>query len=183
MQDVYVREPEGARQEGTVAFRQTVGTGVRAVAEHQAVDQQLALDRRHRAQHPRIAGGQEAHHGHEQPRGVEFRMTVALREGLAGLVERLGADIGVHALAQRPPAVERCFEAEALRILDGAIHRDPGHHLGIGEMPAVAARFPDAVVRLLPDSSEVLGAEDLHRPRRVWISQTASASHTPKISS
>ena len=54
---------------------------------------------------------------------------------------------------ERPPAVDRAVEAELLDRLDGPVERDPGHHLGVGEVPPRAAHLPDALVRLAPRST------------------------------
>src|SRR5262249_7893082 len=45
--------------------------------------------------------------------------------------------------------------AELLRAPDRAIEGDPRHDLGIGEVLAPAAGFPDAFIRLAPDALEV----------------------------
>ena len=45
---------------------------------------------------------------------------------------------------------------KASALADRAVERDPGHHLGVGEVPRPAAHLPDALVRLAPDRLEVL---------------------------
>src|SRR5262245_59021915 len=40
--------------------------------------------------------------------------------------------------------------------LDRAVEGNPRHHLGMGEMLRWAADLPDALVRLIPDTSEML---------------------------
>jgi hypothetical protein len=40
--------------------------------------------------------------------------------------------------------------AHQLDRLDGPVEGDPGHHLGVGEVPPWAADLPDALVRLAP---------------------------------
>ena len=57
---VGIGQPEGAGQEGALARRQAVHVFLGAVAQHQIIDHQLALDRGHRAVHARIFGRQEA---------------------------------------------------------------------------------------------------------------------------
>ena len=52
---VVVGQPEAARQERALGSRQPVGAAVGLVAEHEAVAQQVLLDRRDRALHARIA--------------------------------------------------------------------------------------------------------------------------------
>ena len=75
--------------------------------------------------------------------------------------------IVVDPIADRRPAIERSFEPVLLDPLDGAIHRDPGHHLGVGEVPRRAAHFPDAAIRFVPVRFEELDERMLDAPRAV----------------
>ena len=49
--------------------------------------------------------------------------------------------------------------------LDGAVKRNPGHYLGIGEVFPPSARFPNTLVRLLPDGFEMLDQAAKHGKR------------------
>src|SRR5919198_102574 len=81
-----VDEPEGARQEGALAGRQAVDRHrllVRLVALDEAGADELALDCRHRADHARVVGREEAdERDHEQAR-VDPLRAVEADEGLA----------------------------------------------------------------------------------------------------
>src|SRR5690554_6376583 len=156
LQGVVVGEPEAAGQEGAFSRRQAVHAVLRAVAQDEAVHQELALDRGHRAEDARIVGRQEAHDRYKQEARIELLASEALREGVAAAVEALFADRGVHALAQRAPALDGCFEPEALGVAQRPVEGDPGHHLGIGEMAPASAHLPDALVRLFPYLFQVL---------------------------
>src|SRR5687768_11881688 len=75
---------------------------------------------------------------------------VGLREAPALLAVSAQADIIENCLAQRLPTFEIAFEIELLDRLHRAIHRDPRHHFGMGEVPARATDFPDSLVWLVP---------------------------------
>jgi hypothetical protein len=49
----------------------------------------------------------------------------------------------VDLLAQAAPAVDGAAQTESLDRLDGAVERDPSHHLQVREVTARAAHFPD----------------------------------------
>ena len=56
------------------------------------------------------------------------------------------------------------MQSKLFDTLDGAIHRDPRHHLRMGELPSRAADFPDAFVRLLPIGFEEVQERALEAP-------------------
>jgi hypothetical protein len=49
-----IREPEGAWEEVALAGRQTIDAGMRSIAQHQSVDDELALDGLDGAPHARV---------------------------------------------------------------------------------------------------------------------------------
>jgi hypothetical protein len=67
----------------------------------------------------------------------------------------MGADIGMDALAHRPPIVDRSLETVALGAADAAIVRHPAHHLGKHVVLGRTAPFPDAAVGLSADLAEM----------------------------
>src|SRR4051812_15715586 len=68
-------------------------------------------------------------------------------------------------VAQRTPAVDRTIEPEPLDGLDRAVDGDPGHDLGVDEVPARPADLPDAFVRLAPRVLDVAQERELELPR------------------
>src|SRR5437868_10722608 len=112
-----VDEPERARQEDALAGRQAVDRlrlVVRAVALDEAVADELALDRRHRADHPRVVGRQKAdERDHEQARIDALRAVEAderVELGVESAPEHLVVDLGPHLT----PPLDRAGAAEAL---------------------------------------------------------------------
>ncbi len=69
--------------------------------------------------------------------------------------------------SQRRPAVQRAGQPPLGDALDGPVHRDPGHHLGVDEVPARPADLPDALVGLAPPGLQELHQLALQRPRVV----------------
>ena len=67
-----VGEPEAAGEERALARRQPVARPRRVVAQHEAVLDQLALDRRDRADDARIVGRQEADQRDQQQARVQL---------------------------------------------------------------------------------------------------------------
>src|SRR5919197_64707 len=122
------------------------------------------LDRRHRADHARIVGGQEADERDHEQAGVDPLRAVEADErvelGVEALAEHLVVDLRAHAA----PAVDRAGAAEALDGLHAAVERDPGHHLRVREVAARPAHLPDSFVGLLPRVLEVAEEEPPERP-------------------
>src|SRR5919204_1472941 len=162
-----VDEPEGARQEGSFAGRQAVDRHrllVRLVALDEAVADELALDRRHRADHARVVGGEEAdERDHEQAR-VDPLAAVEADEGVELGVEAATEHLVVDLRPHPAPPVDRPAAAEALDRLHAAVERDPRHHLRVREVAPRPAHLPDALVRLLPGMLEVPQEAPLERP-------------------
>src|SRR6185437_6332640 len=69
------------------------------------------------------------------------------------------AHILVNVVAYPSQAVERTIPADLLadllQNLDRAVEGDPSHHLGVRKVLRGAAYFPDALVRQMPNPSEV----------------------------
>jgi hypothetical protein len=160
-----VGKPERAWQEEPFAGRQSIDVPGRAIAQHEAVDGELALDRFDRRAHARILVRQEADERHEQQARVERRRSVALHEHAARVIDALRAHLGMDARAHVAPVLDRAIQAVALHRLDRAIDRHPRHHPGVGERLRIAAHLPDAAVRLLPVVREEIDERPLHVPR------------------
>src|SRR5262245_34807200 len=98
LQDEVVREPEAAGQKHALSRRQPVQALVRAVAHHEAVDRQLALDRFHGPFDARIAAWQEADDRDQEQARVELARAVVLDERVTARVIAVPAHVGVDAL-------------------------------------------------------------------------------------
>ena len=183
-QRVVVGEPEAAGEEGALVRRQAVDRAVvrRRVARTKPSSQQLALDRRDRAD--ARAGRPPA--GSRRAGSAAALASSSVRA--VGLGE--GAALGVVARARRPrrgsasrsarQRLERRRRGRSARVgLTRAVDRDPGHHLGVGEVAARAAHLPDALVGLAPvrlderraaraASAQTLGRRRSSPARRAW---------------
>src|ERR1051326_727971 len=176
-----VDQPEAARQECTLARRQPVLGRAGVVAQHQTIDQELALDRRDRAAHARVLRGQETERGNQQQARIEIAGAVALHETAEVLVETVAADVRVNLGAQGAPAIDRAFEPKAFRALDRAIECDPGHDLRIGELLAARAHLPDALVGLAPDLFQMLEQFLLQFPAGTGRAEAAEARMVQRV--
>ena len=142
----------------------------------EAVADEGSLDRGDRADHPRVVGRQEAdERDHEQAR-VEPLGAVEADEGVELGVEPLAKHLLVDLGADLAPAVGRAAAAEPLDRLHAPVEGDPGHHLGVREVPSRAADLPDAVVRLLPCVFQVAEHTTLERPRLLRHLELVDAS-------
>src|SRR3546814_12848812 len=60
----------------------------------------------------------------------------SLHETVLRRVEAFVADLGMNRVAHGAPAFQRRMQAELFGRTHRAVEGDPGHHLGMGEMPA-----------------------------------------------
>src|SRR5690606_20838405 len=104
----------------------------------------------HGAGHARIVAGQEADSGNQKQARIDLLRAVGPDEAVELLVEALLADFFMDGLPDLSPALEGTVELEALRALDGAVERDPGHDFRIDEVLRAAAHLPDAFIGALP---------------------------------
>src|SRR5262245_53617839 len=102
----------------------------------------MALDRRNGAAHPDIVRRQESDQWDQQQARIEFLRSVALHEAVPFGVEAVPAYVVVDAPTQRSPSSNRPREAELFAAADRAVDGDPGHDLGIREMPRRPAHLP-----------------------------------------
>src|SRR6266545_2670658 len=168
-----VDEPERARQEDPLAGGQPVDALLAAVAEDEAVIDEVAADRVDRAAHARVARGEKAdERNHEQAR-VERVRAVVLRERAEALVVAVTDHVRRDLVAHATPAVGVSLETLLLHRAHGAVERDPGHHLRVDEVALLAADLPDAVVGLAPARRATLPPPRGSRPTRA---QAGSAS-------
>ena len=114
--------------------------------------------------HARVLGIDEADERHQQHGGVEALAAQRLGEGAEALVVAFLEDLGLDAVAQRPPGVQRPLEAELLDPLDRAVEHHPGHGLRGREVLRRAPDLPDAAVRLVPDLLDMLDQRPLDVP-------------------
>src|SRR5262249_16234846 len=128
----------------------------RLVTPDQAIAQQPPLDCLDGAAHARVLGRKKTHQWQQQNAGIEVLRAVGAHERAKRAVEAAAAYILMYALAQTPPAPQRCLQPELLSTLYHTIQSPPGHDFRVGEVPCLAADLPDAAVGLLPDPFEVL---------------------------
>jgi hypothetical protein len=116
------------------------------------------------------------------PQEVEFQTTSAGISGSAFPI-KIGSDFslgirdqsyphvvtsthfGMNGLARLFPRFRWALESESIDSLDGSIDCDPGHHLGMGEMPSRAAHFPDPLVRPSPGGLDEIDQAACAGPR------------------
>src|SRR6185312_17520830 len=72
-------------------------------------------------------------------------------------------------------------QAELLGALDAAVEGDPHHRLRVGEVPGLAAHFPDAAVGLLPDRLEMGEQRALQIPAGVACGEAARAPLVQRV--
>src|SRR6478752_1123123 len=178
-----VHEPERAREERPLVAGKAVHRAVLgAVAADQAVVGQPLAHRVDRADHPGVVGRQEAGAHDEQRRGVELPGSVVLGERVAYGVVPLLEDLRVHGVPHRPPPVGVPRQAGVL--LQGAhrpVGRDPGHHLGVDEVPAFAAHLPEALVRLTPAGLQEAEQTELQIPGVRLVVESGGAGHPERV--
>src|SRR5262249_16261157 len=153
---VIVGQPEATRDKDAFSRHQTINIRLCSITQYKAVDHELPLDRHDGAAHSWIVRRQEANEGDQQEARVKFAAAEALRKGVALAGESEPTDRRVHAVANLPPGIQRCVEAEPLGIAYRAIQSDPRHDLGESKVAAAASYFPDTLVWLLPDLLETL---------------------------
>jgi hypothetical protein len=112
------------------------------------------------------------------------RAVIDLGEGAKICVKRPRADFIVDLGAYLAPMLRRAFEAIEFDALDSSVERDPRHHLRMGEMAALAAHLPDAVIGITPDRLEMIeqralkfpeAARYCRRPARAWCSASITS--------
>ena len=95
-QHVVVGQPEAAGEERAFAGGQSVVGRVAVVAQHEAVDEQVLLDRRDRAAHARIVGRQKADERNDAAGSASSSFDpYACTNALSSRVEAVRADVGV----------------------------------------------------------------------------------------
>ena len=115
-QGIIVGEPEAAGEEGALPLGQPVQAAVGLIAQDQPIDQEPALDRRHRLDETRIFGGQEADDGQQQQAGIEAPRAIGLDEMPAPRVQGVTTDLAVDTVAQPSPMpARRRIDIEANR--------------------------------------------------------------------
>lgn len=147
-----IDKPEGAREKRAFAGGETVDIRVLVgvVTLDETVGGEFALDGVDGANDTRIVDRQKADERQHEETRIELGGAVELGEDSAGGVVALRANLQVNAIASFAPAVEFAVELELFEGFDAAIEGDPGHDLRMGEMPARAANFPNALVGLVP---------------------------------
>src|SRR5262249_12499113 len=145
-----IDEPERARQEGAFSRWHAVEMPFGAISEQHAVPREVSLDGLDGAANARIIWREETDEGQKQQTGVQSRTAVGLCERAEVMVPGLVADLGVDVAADAAPPFDGSFAAELLTEFDPAVERHPRHHLGVREVPRLAAPFPHPMVRFAP---------------------------------
>src|SRR3954470_9361006 len=93
LEQVVVAEPEGAGQEGALAWREAVVGERGVVAVDEAVDEEALLDEAHGPAHALVRRGEEADERHEEETRVHLLRAIRLHERADRWVERALADL------------------------------------------------------------------------------------------
>src|SRR6185312_7591081 len=97
----------------------------------------------------------ETHQRYEQQACIQGFRAIGLHEAAELGIVGLGAYVGVDGVGNLAPMRGRPLVAELLNKFHGAVESDPDHDLGMGEMLARPAYFPQAFVGLAPDALEM----------------------------
>src|SRR5438045_1576082 len=89
---------------------------------------------------------------------------IALHETAKRRIEAKSAYVLMDDSPQLAPSLDRSIHSELLDSFHGAIEGDPCHDLGIGEALPIAAHFPNAIVRFLPDGFQMIEQSALQLP-------------------
>src|SRR6185312_12732867 len=98
-----------------------------------------------------------------------------LHEARAVAVVAVTAHICMDGFPRYPPLLERAVHTELLGRSDGAVEGHPRHDLGIGELLAPAAYFPDSLVGIGPDRLEMVEQRALDPPSPLVLAQAAES--------
>ena len=162
--------------------RLLLGRGfARVVPQHKAVSHHIFLDRRDGAANARVRGRKETHRRQQQDAGIEHLRTIGFNESVLPGIKAVFADIATNRIAQSPPAIERCVKSESFGAFDAAVERHPGHDLGRDIALALAAAFPDAVIRLVPYFSQMFDHRAFQCPGFVVKFQLGHAGLVKRI--
>ena len=150
LQDIIVRQPESAGEELALAVRHTIDGGVLRVPRYKAALHEICFDGFDSADYARIIRLEEADQRHHEKTGVEVFRAVKLNEGIEAGVETLPAYLLVDGGPKRLPFRDISADPALLHGLDRAIDGNPRHHLGMNEMPARTAHFPNSIIGAIP---------------------------------
>ncbi len=117
---------------------------------------ELTADRVDGCRETVIGRFQQPDQADRQRAGVQRGGAIGLREGAALRVVGPLEDLIVDLRADLLPAPQRPLQLEALAQRDGAVEREPGHHLRLGVVPPRPAGLPHAVVGFLPSALQVV---------------------------
>ena len=127
-------------------------------------------------------GGRNPTSGHQQDARVELVGAVVLRVRAASpRSSRAPAPRPRSRRAERAPALDRALAPEFLVGADGAVERDPCHHLGVGEVPVRPAHLPDAGVFAAPAVLEPLEQLARQRPDVVVGRRTVASGLVERV--
>ena len=143
-------EPETEYVERALLALQAVVRLVHAVAAHERAFREFLLHAAHRGAQARVVGGQEAEERNEQRARVYRLRIVGLNETLLRVRPAALQHVFAYRVALLPPVLHVAREPVLLRESDGAVERDPAHHLGVDEVPLRPAHLPYPPVRPPP---------------------------------
>ena len=163
-----VGQPEGAGEEGAFGAAQAVAGGrscrsagrSRRGSSSREIASTVPITRG-------SFGGRKPTCGISRVEASRVDGAVGLGEGVALGVEALSQTSSCIVLAQRPrhwstgPFRPNCSTASTARS-----NADPGHHLGVHEVPRVAAHLPQPLVRVVPVALELVEQRPAAAPRR-----------------
>src|ERR1039457_989967 len=167
VQDIVVRQPEAASQEGALSRRETVGLLVCVISQHKSIANEIALNSCQCTAHTRVVRWQEAYHWDQQETGIERRDAKGLHERILFGIEAFVADLLVNRIANGTPMIEGPLQSILFNRSYCAVEGDPRHDFGVCKMLATTSHFPDAAIRLIPDCLQMGHAGTFKRPARV----------------
>ena len=162
-------EPERAHVESSLSARQAIRSSSGVIAVDQAIRGQPTLvqlfaDRVNCADHSRVVRGHEEDQRHQQAGCIQGIGTVALDKRSAARVPSSGHHFLVNLVASFQPTHAVGRKGTLLRQAQTAIESDPGHDLGIDEIPAAASYFPDALILSFPVIAQPVDQRAQTRP-------------------
>lgn len=149
LQYIIVRQPESAGEKLTLAVRHPIDVRVLRVPCYKATLHEICFNGFNRADYARIIRWEEADQRHHEETGVEVFRAVILHKRIEARIEALPAYLFVDGGPKRLPSRDISRDPALLCGPDSAIDGDPCHHLGVNEMPAQAAHFPNAIIGAL----------------------------------
>ena len=155
-EDISVGKPEAGRKERAFAGRQAVLGRGSVIAEHKSAAQEPC------ARSPRRCLGRAASSAGKKPTwGISSALasnkslSYAWAKAPRSVLNARRQTSSWISARMPPPMVERTVEPERFDALDSPVEGNPRHHLRMGEVTALSAHLPDAIVGSSPHGFEM----------------------------